>query len=81
MTDLVSHLPANGQSVTSTKDQLHYLLHQKRMLEVPGSGSETIARIDGAIVMDDDAQLLAFGAILRHRDLSKLHPENIEKGH
>jgi DisA bacterial checkpoint controller nucleotide-binding len=81
MTDLVSHLPGNGQqSETSTKDQLHYLLHQKRMLEVPGSVLETIARIDGAIVLDQDGQLLAFGAILRHRDLSELHPENIEGG-
>jgi DNA integrity scanning protein DisA with diadenylate cyclase activity len=50
------------------------------MLEVPVSVLETIARIDGAIVLDQDAQLLAFGAILRHRDLSKLHPENIEGG-
>jgi len=50
------------------------------MLEVPGSVLETIARIDGAIVLDQDAQLLAFGAILRHRDLSELHPENIEGG-
>src|ERR1700723_534141 len=81
VTDLLSHLPGNGpQSVTSTKDQLHYLLHQKRMLEVPGSVLETIARIDGAIVLDQDAQLLAFGAILRHHDLSELHPENIEGG-
>lgn len=81
MTDLVSHLPDNGQhSATSTKDQLHYLLHEKRMLEVPGSVLETIARIDGAIVLDRDAHLLAFGAILRHRDLSDLHPENIEGG-
>ena len=79
--DLVSHLPDHGQeSVTSTKDQLHYLLHQKRVLEVPGSVLETIARIDGAIVLDQDAHLLAFGAILRHRDLSDLHPENIEGG-
>src|SRR5580700_6148310 len=68
VTDLVSHLPGTGQpAVTSTKDQLHYLLHRKRMLEVPVSVLETIARIDGAIVLDQDAQLLAFGAILRHR--------------
>jgi DisA bacterial checkpoint controller nucleotide-binding len=81
MTDLVSHLPDSGQeSVTSTKDQLHYLLHQKRVLEVPSSVLETIARIDGAVVLDRDAHLLAFGAILRHRDLADLHPENIEGG-
>jgi DisA bacterial checkpoint controller nucleotide-binding len=81
MTDLVSHLPDNGQqSVAGSKDQLHYLLHQKRVLDVPVSVLETIARIDGAIVLDQDANLLAFGAILRHRDLADFHPENIEGG-
>ena len=49
-------------------------------LDVPVSVLETIARIDGAIVLDQDSNLLAFGAILRHRDLADLHPENIEGG-
>ncbi len=81
MTDLLSHLPESTEDLAiSTKDQLHYLLHEKRVLEVPSSVLETIARIDGAIVLDQDARLLAFGAILRHRDLSDLHPENIEGG-
>ena len=80
-TDLVDHLPGETQErITGTKDQLHYLLHQKRVLDVPVSVVETIARIDGAIVLDQDSNLLAFGAILRHRDLADLHPENIEGG-
>jgi hypothetical protein len=80
-TDLVDHLPAHAQERSAgTKDQLHYLLHQKRILDVPVSVVETIARIDGAIVLDQDSNLLAFGAILRHRDLADLHPENIEGG-
>jgi hypothetical protein len=80
-TDLVDHLPVHGQEHTNgTKDQLHYLLHQKRVLDVPVSVLETIARIDGAIVLDQDSNLLAFGAILQHRDLSDLHPENIAGG-
>jgi hypothetical protein len=80
-TDLVNRLPGRSQEgIASTKDQLHYLLHQKRVLDVPVSVLETIARIDGAIVLDQDSNLLAFGAILRHRDLADLHPENIEGG-
>jgi hypothetical protein len=80
-TDLLSYLPQQGQDhFLGTKDQLHYLLHQKRILEVPMAILETIARIDGAIVMDRDSDLLAFGAILRHQNVTDLHPENIEGG-
>ena len=80
-TDLVTHLPDHGQNpVAGTKDQLHYLLHQKRVLDMPVPVLETIARIDGGIVLDQDSNLLAFGAILRHQDLADLHPENIEGG-
>jgi DNA integrity scanning protein DisA with diadenylate cyclase activity len=41
---------------------------------------ESVARIDGGIVLDRDCNLLAFGAILRHQDLTDFHPENIEGG-
>jgi len=41
---------------------------------------ETIARIDGGIVMDQDSSLLAFGAILRLQEIADLHPESIEGG-
>ena len=80
-TDLLSPLPNHGEHpVAGTKDQLHYLLHQKRVLDVPSAVLETVARIDGAIVLDRESNLLAFGAILRHQDLADLHPENIEGG-
>ncbi len=80
-TDLLNHLPDHGQDpVAGTKDQLHYLLHRRRVLDIPVSVLETIARIDGGIVLDKDSNLLAFGAILRHQDLADLHPENIEGG-
>ena len=80
-TDLLSPLPDRGKHpVAGTKDQLHYLLHQKRVLDVPSAVLETIARIDGGIVLDRASNLLAFGAILRHPDLADLHPENIEGG-
>jgi hypothetical protein len=80
-TDLLSSLPERGQDrFIGTKDQLHYLLHQKRILDVPIPILETIARIDGAIVMDRSSDLLAFGAILRHQNVAEVHPENIEGG-
>jgi hypothetical protein len=49
-----------------SKDQLHYLLRNKRVLDLASTVLETLARIDGAIVLDREANLLAFGAILRH---------------
>jgi hypothetical protein len=80
-TDLLVSLPDRGQDlIVDTKDHLHYLLHQKRVLDIPIAVLETIARIDGGIVLDQDSNLLAFGAILRHQDLADLHPENIEGG-
>ncbi len=80
-TDLVKHLPDHGQNpVAGTKDQLHYLLYQKRVIDIPVPVLETIARIDGGIVLDHDSNLLAFGAILPYQDLTDLHPENIEGG-
>jgi hypothetical protein len=80
-TDLLSPLPDRGEHpVAGTKDQLHYLLHEKRVLDVPSAVLETVARIDGGIVLDRASNLLAFGAILRHPDMADLHPENIEGG-
>jgi DNA integrity scanning protein DisA with diadenylate cyclase activity len=50
------------------------------VLELPTAILETVARIDGGIVLDRDSNLLAFGAILRHHDLTEFHPESIEGG-
>jgi len=47
---------------------------------MPTTILETIARIDGALILDNDSNLLAFGAILHYPDLADLHPENIEGG-
>ena len=69
--------PAPGHA---SKDQFHYLLRDKCVLTLPTTILETIARIDGAVILDTDANLLAFGAILHYPDLAKLHPENIEGG-
>jgi DNA integrity scanning protein DisA with diadenylate cyclase activity len=80
-TDLVSSLPNHGQqAIAGAKDQLHYLLHQKRTLDLPTSVLETVARIDGGIVLDLESNLLAFGAILRHHDSTGAFSEHIEGG-
>ena len=87
----VSRLISNSDLLTSTptpqpapghasKDQFHYLLRNKRVLNLPTTILETIARIDGALILDNDSNLLAFGAILHYPDLADLHPENIEGG-
>lgn len=79
--DLLTSLPNHGyHAVAGAKDQLHYLLHKKRILDVPSVVLETVARIDGGIVLDSQSNLLAFGAILRHPDLTDVYPENIEGG-
>jgi len=80
-TDLISSFPNHdAQSISGSKDQLHYLLRQKRVLDLPTAVLETVARIDGGIVLDRSSNLLAFGAILRHHDVMAFHPENIEGG-
>jgi hypothetical protein len=76
-TDLLTSLPNHGQHA---KDQFHYLLHQKRIMDLPSAVLETVARIDGAIVLDSRSNLLAFGAILQHPDLTDVFPESIEGG-
>ena len=66
-TDMLSCLPERQHDLCSrTKDQLHYILQQKRILDLPTAVLETVARTDGAIVVDRKSNLLAFGAILRH---------------
>jgi DisA bacterial checkpoint controller nucleotide-binding len=48
----------------TSKQQLHYLLRGKRALDMAAPVLESIARIDGAIVLSRNSDLLAFGAIL-----------------
>jgi hypothetical protein len=79
--DLLSSTPSPQPAPGHTsKDQFHYLLRDKCVLNLPTTILETIARIDGALILDRDANLLAFGAILHYPDLADLHPENIEGG-
>lgn len=66
--DLLNHEPSStGGSGRSSKEQLHYLLRHSNLLELAPAILESVARIDGGIVLDREGNLLAFGAILRHR--------------
>jgi hypothetical protein len=49
------------------KNQLHYLLRRQLVTELSPAVLESIAQIDGSVVLDRDSSLLAFGAILSHR--------------
>jgi hypothetical protein len=49
-------------------------------MDLPNAVLETVARIDGAIVLGSQSNLLAFGAILQHPDLTDVFPEIIEGG-
>jgi hypothetical protein len=61
-----------------SKNQLHYLLRSQRVTEISQPVLETIARIDGSIVLDRDGNLLAFGAILRHSPVAVAAGEAVE---
>ena len=79
--DLLDHLNHDDwmDGVTS-KDQLHYLLRDKSVLDVPSTVLENIARIDGAVVLCPDANLLAFGAILHHHSTEEALNRTVEGG-
>src|SRR5215813_12577187 len=79
--DLLTSTPTQAHTETrGSKDQFHYLLRDKCILNIPTSILETIAHIDGALVLDTNSNLLAFGAILHYPDLADVHPGNIEGG-
>jgi len=79
--DLLEHV--NHRPIVEpqfSKDQLHYLLRNKSVLDVPPTVLENIARIDGAVVMCLDANLLAFGAILHHHSEREALNRTVEGG-
>jgi hypothetical protein len=60
-------LEAGQRERAGAKNQLNYLLRKTRAAELSPAVLESIAQIDGSVVLDRDGRLLAFGAILRHR--------------
>ena len=63
-----------------SKNQFHYLLRGTSILDLTPTVLESIARIDGAIVLDRTASLLAFGAILRYQFEPGLGENAVEGG-
>jgi hypothetical protein len=60
-------LETDGRERAGAKNRLHYLLQKTRATDLSSAVLESIAQIDGSVVLDLDSRLLAFGAILRHR--------------
>ena len=59
-------LQAGRRERTGAKNLLHYLLRGTQATTLSTAVLESIAQIDGSVVLDRDSNLLAFGAILRH---------------
>src|SRR6202020_1172875 len=65
---------------TGAKNQLHYLLRGTQATTVSTAVLESVAQIDGSVVLDRDSNLLAFGAILRHNPAVDIDEEIGEGG-
>jgi hypothetical protein len=64
--DLLRTDPSHAGDESLVKRRFHYLLRDQDALRLSPSVLESVARIDGAIVLDHDANLLSFGAILQN---------------
>ena len=73
-------MPRVDPQDSGTKDQIHYLLRHKQVLEMAPALLETIARMDGSLVMDRQSNLLAFGAILRNTGMAGADDQILEGG-
>jgi hypothetical protein len=73
-------MPKVDPQDTGTKDQIHYLLRHKQVLGMAPALLETIARMDGSLVMDRESNLLAFGAILRSTGMAGADDQILEGG-
>jgi hypothetical protein len=63
----VDLLETDQRERSGAKNQLHYLLRKTSAVALSPAVLESIAEIDGSVVLDRDSRVLAFGAILRHR--------------
>ncbi len=76
----VDLLETDQREKAGAKNHLHYLLRRTRATELSPAVLESIAQIDGSVVLDRDSRLLAFGAILRHRSPADENEEIGEGG-
>ena len=72
--------PRADSQDSGTKDQIHYLLRHKQVMGMAPALLETIARMDGSLVMDRESNLLAFGAILRNTRMAGADDQILEGG-
>lgn len=70
----------SADAEAESKQQFHYLLRGRSVLDLTPTVLESIARIDGAIVLDRQSNLLAFGSILRHHHDGELDRDVSEGG-
>ncbi len=63
---LLEDQPLPHASEEVTKEHLHYLLRNKSALDMPTNVLESIACIDGSVILDRTGRILAFGAIIRN---------------
>ena len=77
--DLLTAGDRNAMAEDSRR-RFHYLFGNRRVLDVAPAVLESIARIDGAIVLDTTGTLLAFGSILRHPETAESGPVVAEGG-
>jgi hypothetical protein len=73
-------LESDRSEQRGAKNQLHYLLRKTTVTELSTAVLESIAQIDGSVVLDRDSRLLAFGAILRHWAAGDSDDEEIGEG-
>jgi hypothetical protein len=77
--DLPLALDLAGSGVVSRREILH-LLEGRTVTDLDPSVLSTLASLDGAIVVDRDARLLAAGAILRHPQSDELEQGGFIEG-
>ena len=66
--------------LSPSRREILHLLEGRSAIELDPSVLSTLASLDGAIVVDREARLLAAGAILRHRPSADLEPGDIVEG-
>jgi hypothetical protein len=76
----VDLLDAGRSERVDAKNRLNYLLRKTSATELSLAVLESIAQIDGSVVLDRVGRLLAFGAILRHRPPADQNEEVGEGG-
>ena len=73
-------LESDREERTGAKNHLHYLLRKTTATELSPAVLESIAQIDGSVVLDRDSHLLAFGAILKYRSRLEREDQDVGEG-